>query len=108
MGPSRLKNVLSSGVKNLPAFAFMIPTFYFFGWWIYWGDAAQYMGPNIADQASGVFFGAAGLGVHHRVFCGLHSETLWRLATFVAAVICVAVLVIGQRSKTAKAKKFDK
>jgi Amt family ammonium transporter len=86
MGASRLKNVLSSGVKNILAFAFMIPTFYFFGWWIYWGlptgitgsagpagisgaayassiawgwgDAAQYMGPNIADQASGVFFGA--------------------------------------------------
>ena len=34
---SRLKNVLSSGVKNILAFAFMIPTFYFFGWWVYWG-----------------------------------------------------------------------
>ena len=31
MGASRLKNVLSSGVKNILAFAFMIPTFYFFG-----------------------------------------------------------------------------
>ncbi|MFT5065590.1 MAG: ammonia channel protein AmtB [Yoonia sp.] len=86
MGASRLKNVLSSGVKNILAFAFMIPTFYFFGWWVYWGfptgitgtagpagisgfeyasaiafgwgESAQYMGPNIADQASGVFFGA--------------------------------------------------
>lgn len=28
--------------------------------------------------------------------------------TFIAAVICVAVLVIGQRSETAKAKVFDK
>ena len=37
MGASRAKNVLSSGVKNLLAFAFMIPTFYFFGWWVYWG-----------------------------------------------------------------------
>ncbi len=89
MGASRLKNVLSSGVKNILAFAFMIPTFYFFGWWIYWGlptgitgsagpagisgaeyassiafgwgESAQYMGPNIADQASGVFFGAFAL-----------------------------------------------
>ena len=34
MGTSRLKNVLSSGVKNILAFAFMIPTFYFFGWWV--------------------------------------------------------------------------
>lgn len=89
MGASRMKNVLSSGVKNILAFAFMIPTFYFFGWWVYWGfptgltlsegpagisgaayassiawgwgDSAQYMGPNIADQASGVFFGAFAL-----------------------------------------------
>lgn len=30
------------------------------------------------------------------------------IATFVAAVICVAVLVIGQRKETAKAKAFDK
>ena len=37
MGASRAKNVLSSGVKNILAFAFMIPTFYFFGWWVYWG-----------------------------------------------------------------------
>lgn len=86
MGASRAKNVLSSGVKNILAFAFMIPTFYFFGWWVYfgfptgltfstgameisgaayansiawaWGDSAQYMGPNISDQISGVFFGA--------------------------------------------------
>ena len=36
MGASRVKNVLSSGVKNILAFAFMIPTFYFFGWWVYW------------------------------------------------------------------------
>ena len=31
MGASRLKNVLSSGTKNILAFAFMIPTFYYFG-----------------------------------------------------------------------------
>ncbi len=30
------------------------------------------------------------------------------IATLIAAVICVAVLVIGQRSETAKAKAFDK
>ena len=89
MGSSRMKNVLSSGVKNILAFAFMIPTFYFFGWWVYWGfptgltlsageagisgaayassiafgwgESAQYMGPNVADNASGVFFGAFAL-----------------------------------------------
>ena len=30
------------------------------------------------------------------------------LTTLVAAIICLAVLVIGQRSETAKAKAFDK
>jgi hypothetical protein len=30
------------------------------------------------------------------------------MTTFIAAVICVAVLVIGQKSETAKAKRFDK
>ena len=83
MGASRQKNVLASGVKNILAFAFMVPTFYFFGWWVYWGFPTgftfspgpyeisgagyanaialpwvEYMGPNIADQASGVFWGA--------------------------------------------------
>ena len=86
MGQTRVKNVLSSGIKNLLAFAFTIITFYLFGWWFYWalptfpvtslvagagymeisglayasaialpwGDSAQYMGPNMADHASGV------------------------------------------------------
>ena len=83
MGASRMKNVLSSGVKNILAFAFMLPTFWYFGWWVYWafptglpGEPGpngisglayaneialpwvQYMGPNIADNASGVFWGA--------------------------------------------------
>ena len=74
MGASRVKHVLASGTKNILAFAFMIPTFYMFGWWIYlamtngfvpdfeagaggipWGDA---MGPNLQDHATGVFWGA--------------------------------------------------
>ena len=86
MGASRAKNALSSGVKNILAIAFVIPAFYFFGWWVYWGfptgfslsegpngisgaafansiawpwgDSAQYMGPNTEDQISGVFWGA--------------------------------------------------
>lgn len=83
MGASRLKNVLASGVKNILAFAFMVPTFYFFGWWVYWAFPTgltfsagpneisglayassiaspwvESMGPNIADNASGVFWGA--------------------------------------------------
>lgn len=30
------------------------------------------------------------------------------LSTLVAAIICVAVLVYGQKSESAKAKRFDK
>ena len=74
MGASRVKHTLASGTKNILAFAFMIPTFFMFGWWIYlgmtngfipdfeagaggvpWSDA---MGPNLQDNASGVFVGA--------------------------------------------------
>jgi len=87
MGATRLKNALASGLKNILAFAFVVPTFYFFGWWVYWAfptfgyggfDFAagpngisgieyansialpwvEFMGPNIADNASGVFWGA--------------------------------------------------
>ncbi len=74
MGASRVKHTLASGTKNILAFAFMIPTFYMFGWWIYlamtngfapdfaagaggvpWGES---MGPNLQDNATGVFVGA--------------------------------------------------
>ncbi len=74
MGATRVKHTLASGTKNILAFAFMIPTFYMFGWWIYlamtngfipdfeagaggvpWGDS---MGPNLQDNATGVFWGA--------------------------------------------------
>lgn len=74
MGASRLKNTLASGVKNILAFAFVIPTFFFFGWFIYLGfpdgfslrveDAAagipwsEAMGPNLTDNATGVFWAA--------------------------------------------------
>ena len=74
MGASRVKHTLASGTKNILAFAFMIPTFYMFGWWIYlamyngfvpdWDAGAggvpwsEAMGPNMADHATGVFWGA--------------------------------------------------
>lgn len=89
MGASRAKNALSSGVKNILAFAFVIPAFYFFGWWIYWampsglsfaagpngisgaeyassialgwGASTDFMGPNTEDQIDGVFWGAFAL-----------------------------------------------
>ena len=82
MGASRLKNVLASGIKNILAFAFMVPTFYYFGWWVYWAfptgfsmtpgpveiSGLEYAafalpwsesaGPNLADNSTGVFWGA--------------------------------------------------
>ncbi|MEM6465175.1 MAG: ammonium transporter, partial [Pseudomonadota bacterium] len=78
MGASRQKNVLASGIKNILAFAFMVPTFYYFGWFVYWAwtpglfptaeswqtaidfanPAGAVMGPFIGDNATGVFWGA--------------------------------------------------
>lgn len=79
MGASRVKNVLAAAVKNILAFAFLIPAFYLFGWWIYnafphgisvpteglvaelaagavpWSSS---MGPNLGDNATGIFWGA--------------------------------------------------
>ncbi|MEO0618605.1 MAG: ammonium transporter [Pseudomonadota bacterium] len=83
MGASRTKNVLASGIKNILAFAFMVPTFYYFGWFVYYafptgfgmapgpngisgwevavGAANPFssvMGPNLGDNVTGVFVGA--------------------------------------------------
>ncbi len=83
MGATRHKNVLTSGVKNILAFAFIVPTFYYFGWYIYWAfptgidlaagaagisghefamsvadPRASIMGPTLSDNANGVFWGA--------------------------------------------------
>ena len=67
VGATRMKNAVSSGVKNLLAFAFMIPTFWLFGWYIYLAfpggfvpiDLEGYgtpwnvsMGPMLSDQAT--------------------------------------------------------
>jgi Ammonia permease len=73
MGASRAKNALASGMKNLIAFAFLVPAFYYVGWWIYLAFPAGFsiaegseaglpwntaMGPNLADNASGIFYAA--------------------------------------------------
>ena len=73
VGASRFKNAVSSAVKNLLAFAFMIPTFWLFGWYIYLAfpggftpiDLEGYgtpwnvsMGPMLSDQATGIFWAA--------------------------------------------------
>ena len=99
MGASRAKNVLASGIKNILAFAFIIPTFFFFGWWIYlafpgglipsadgnaglpWNAA---MGPNLADNASGIFWAAFTLfsATTASVFSGAVLERI-RMSAFV-------------------------
>ncbi|MEJ2392538.1 MAG: ammonium transporter [Gammaproteobacteria bacterium] len=71
MGASRTKNVLASAVKNILAFTLIVPTMFYFGWWIYLalpsgiipdpGGAAglpwnAHMGPNLADPYNGVFW----------------------------------------------------
>jgi len=75
VGATRMPNAVSSGVKNLLAFAFMIPTFWLFGWWIYWAfphgfipansiaegyglPTDMYSGPNLLDNGSGIFWAA--------------------------------------------------
>lgn len=83
MGATRMKNVLASGIKNILAFAFCIPTFYYFGWFVYWAfptgldfgvgpneisgwayavgaanPVGEVMGPHLGDNATGVFWGA--------------------------------------------------
>ena len=47
VGSSRFKNAVSSATKNLLAFAFMIPTFWLFGWYIY---CLLYTSPSPRDQ----------------------------------------------------------
>ncbi len=117
MGASRQKNALASGIKNILAFAFMMPTFYFFGWWIYWGfptgltfseggmgisgagyanslalgwgGSAAAMGPNIADQASGVFWGAFAMfaATTASIFSGAVIERIQTVGFVILAVV---------------------
>ncbi len=76
-GASRVKNVLATSMKNIMTLPVVIASFFFFGWFIYnWlpgglpemSDAAkaalpwsENMGPNLADSASGIFWGAFAL-----------------------------------------------
>ncbi|ORB26238.1 ammonium transporter [Mycolicibacterium parafortuitum] len=77
VGASRSKNVLATAMKNLLAFATIVASFFFVGWFLYnampsgfieFNDAAKAalpwsdnMGPNTADSGSGIFWGAFAL-----------------------------------------------
>ncbi|MEL7281393.1 MAG: ammonium transporter [Pseudomonadota bacterium] len=117
MGASRAKNALSSGVKNILAFAFVIPAFYFFGWWVYWGfptgfsfsegpngisgaeyanaiawawgPSAEFMGPNTEDQIDGVFWGAFALfaATTASIFSGAVIERIQTVGFVILAII---------------------
>ena len=99
VGASRMQNAVSSGVKNLLAFAFMIPTFWLFGWYIYLAfphglvpmDMEGYgvpwnvsMGPMLSDQLTGVFWAAFTLFActTASVFSGAVIERI-RISSFV-------------------------
>ena len=77
IGASRLKNALAAGVKNILAFGFVVPSVFLCGWAIYnafpdglvprmdalmaampWSES---MGPNLKDNATGIFWGAFAL-----------------------------------------------
>lgn len=112
MGASRAKNALASGIKNLLAFAFLIPTFYYVGWWIYNafptgfipGDASgalpwsANMGPNLSDSASGIFYAAFTLfaATTASIMSGSVIERIRMSAFTILAVILGAVVwVLG-------------
>lgn len=108
MGASRMKNVLASGIKNILAFAFMVPTFYYFGWFTYWAwpnglipsaenwqvaidyanPIGEVMGPNLADNATGVFWGAFTLfaATTASIFSGSVIERI-RVSSFIVLAI---------------------
>ena len=111
MGASRVKNVLASGIKNILAFAFMVPTFYFFGWYIYlafyngfipaedglaglpW-DAS--MGPNLADNATGIFWAAFTLfaATTASIFSGAVIERIQTAGFLILAILLGSVVWI--------------
>ncbi|MEM9764531.1 MAG: ammonium transporter [Pseudomonadota bacterium] len=109
MGASRKKNVLASGMKNILAFAFVLPTFFFIGWWIYLASPgglpdfsaetggapwSENMGPNLQDNASGIFWAAFALfsATTASIFSGAVIERI-KLSGFIILAILLGSVV---------------
>ncbi len=118
MGASRMKNVLASGIKNILAFAFVIPTFFFFGFWIYFAFPtglslsagasgisgaeyaavvapwSEYMGPNLSDNITGVFWGAFALfaATTASIFSGAVIERIQVVGFVILAILLGSVM----------------
>ncbi|MEM6623282.1 MAG: ammonium transporter [Pseudomonadota bacterium] len=109
MGASRKKNVLASGMKNILAFAFVLPTFFFVGWWIYLASPtglpdftaetggapwSEKMGPNLTDNASGIFWAAFALfsATTASIFSGAVIERI-KLSGFIILAILLGSVV---------------
>jgi ammonia channel protein AmtB len=123
MGASRQKNILSSGIKNILAFAFLVPGFYFIGWFVYWAfptgfdmtpgfyeisgfdyamaaanPIGEVMGPVIGDNATGVFWGAFTLfaATTASIMSGAVIERIQLVSFVILALVLGAVAwVIG-------------
>lgn len=113
MGASRTKNVLATGIKNILAFAFVVPTFFLFGWWIYCAlpggftiadagsDAlpwAMKMGPNLSDNATGIFWAAFAMfaATTGSIMSGALIERIRMTAFIVLAIVLgSAVWILG-------------
>ncbi|MEM8755614.1 MAG: ammonium transporter, partial [Pseudomonadota bacterium] len=106
------------GIKNILAFAFMVPTFYYFGWFIYWAwtpglwptaeswqtgidfanPLGEVMGPHLADKATGVFWGAFTLfaATTASIFSGAVIERIQVVGFVILAVLLGSVAwIIG-------------
>ncbi|MEM1362462.1 MAG: ammonium transporter [Pseudomonadota bacterium] len=111
MGSSRSKNVLASGIKNILAFAFIVPTLFFVGWWIYLAFPNGFvpdlsstygapwdvsMGPNLADNATGVFWAAFTLfaATTASIFSGAVIERIQVSAFLILAILLGSVVWI--------------
>ncbi len=113
MGASRVKNSLAAGVKNILALAYLIPAFYFFGWWIYSAFPGGFtiaegasaaapwsasMGPNLESKGTGIFWAAFTLfgATTASIFSGAVIERI-RLSAFVILAVLLggAVWILG-------------